>query len=82
MEIGAVFILALVFVVLVGVGVALYRVAWRLRHEKLHPGEDRLEARRTQGQDQARPEHLWVGSEEPNRPVAHGDPGRPVPHHD
>jgi len=58
MEIGAFFILVIVFVVLAAGGGALYGlIAW-LRHRQLDPEKDRLNG----GQEDAqpRPEHVQV----------------------
>ncbi|TMK26164.1 MAG: hypothetical protein E6G62_03105 [Actinobacteria bacterium] len=62
MEIGAFFILAIVAAVLVIGGFLLYGVAAKLRHEKLHPREDRLEPE--PAADASRPEHTRVGNEQ------------------
>jgi hypothetical protein len=46
MEIGAFFILGIVLGVVLGGGFLLYGVAMKLRHEKLHRREDKLEVNR------------------------------------
>jgi hypothetical protein len=62
-EIGAFFILLIVFVVLAVGGGLLYGVAARLRRAKLDPREDRLESA-PDATDDARPEHLRVANEQ------------------
>jgi hypothetical protein len=62
MEIGAFFILLIVLAVVLAGGLLLYGVAMKLRHEKLHPREDKLDGERTdQGQ---RPQHVRVANEQ------------------
>jgi hypothetical protein len=60
MEIGA-FILVIVLVVVLVGGFLLSGVAMKLRHEKLHPREDKLEGGPAEGQ---RPEHVRVANEQ------------------
>ena len=62
MEIGAFFILAIVAAVVVIGGFLLYGVAAKLRHEKLHPREDKLDQQ--PAGDGRRPAHTRVGNEQ------------------
>jgi hypothetical protein len=61
-EIGAFFILVIVLAVVLVGGVLLYGVAMKLRHEKLHPREDKLEGEPADGGQ--RPEHVRVANEQ------------------
>jgi hypothetical protein len=65
MEIGAFFILVIVAGVLAVGGLLLYGVAGKLRHDKLHPAEDKLDG----GSDpaDAHPQHVRVSNEQRSR---------------
>jgi hypothetical protein len=62
MEIGAFFILTIVAAVVLAGGLVLYGVAAKLRHDKLHPTEDKLDWEPSP--DERRPEHTRVANEQ------------------
>ncbi|HEV7585834.1 MAG TPA: hypothetical protein VGO14_08655 [Solirubrobacteraceae bacterium] len=64
MEIGAFFILIVVAAVVAVGGFLLYGVAMKLRHDKLHPTEDKLD---TPQSGERRPEHTRVSNEQRRR---------------
>jgi hypothetical protein len=64
MEIGAFFILVIVVGVLAVGGFALYGVAWKLRNQKLHPQEDKLDGASDDG---TAPQHHRVRNEQRTR---------------
>jgi hypothetical protein len=61
MEIGAFFILIIVFILFAVLGGGLYAVAMWLRHKKLDPEEDKLEGPGEETEGHARPEHVKHG---------------------
>jgi hypothetical protein len=65
MEIGAFFILVVVVAVVLLGGFLLFGVAAKLRGEKLHPAEDKLE--RERGGEGQRPRHTRVANEQRTR---------------
>jgi hypothetical protein len=62
MEIGGFFILLIVLGVLAVGGFLLYGVAMKLRHERLHPEEDKLQG--DSNGDGPRPQHVRVSNEQ------------------
>jgi hypothetical protein len=68
-EIGAFFIILIVIGAVVLGGFLLFGVAWKLRGEKLHPREDKLENGPAQGEHA--PEHVRVSNEQRARFVTH-----------
>jgi hypothetical protein len=62
MEIGAFFILVILFVVLAGLGGGVYLIATWLRHEQLDQ-EDEVEGP-ADAEEHARPEHVRVDTEQ------------------
>jgi flagellar basal body-associated protein FliL len=63
MEIGAFFILVILLVVLAVLGGGVYLIAAWLRHKQLDPEGDKVEGP-TDTEQQARPEHVEVDSEQ------------------
>jgi hypothetical protein len=60
MEIGAFFILVVLFIVLAILGGGVYAIAMWLRHRQLDPEEDKIEGG-GEFERQARPEHVTHG---------------------
>jgi hypothetical protein len=63
MEIGAFFILVILLVVFAVLGGGVYLIAARLRHKQLDPEGDKVEGP-GDAEQQARPEHVKVDSEQ------------------
>ncbi len=63
MEIGAFFILVIVLAVVAVLGGGVYLIAARLRHKQLGPAGEPL-AGSGDGEQQARPEHVEVDTEQ------------------
>jgi hypothetical protein len=61
MEIGAFFILMILFIVLAFLGGGVYAVAMWLRHRQLDPEGDEVEGSDEEAETHARPEHVEHG---------------------
>ncbi|MGA7705870.1 MAG: hypothetical protein WB998_13355 [Solirubrobacteraceae bacterium] len=61
MEIGAFFILVILFIVLAVLGGGVYAVAMRLRHKQLDPEGDKVEGSIGEPEAEARPKHVKHG---------------------